>query len=44
MSWWIWAPHVAWLAALATWAVVAARPRQGRRSLRRLRDRELTRT
>jgi hypothetical protein len=44
MSWWTWVLHVAWLAALATWAVVAVRPRQGRRSLRRLRNRELTRT
>jgi hypothetical protein len=31
MSWWTWALHVAWLAALATWAVVAARPRHGSR-------------
>ena len=31
MSWWTWVLHVAWLAALATWAVVAARPRHGSR-------------
>jgi len=31
MSWWTWALHVAWLAVLATWAVVAARPRHGSR-------------
>jgi hypothetical protein len=44
MSWWTWVLHVAWLAFLATWAVVAARPRQGRAGLRRLRNRELTKT
>jgi len=44
MSWRTWALHVTWLAALAAWAVVAARPRQGRPSLRRLRNRELTKT
>jgi hypothetical protein len=44
MSWWTWALHVAWLAALAAWAVVAARPRQGQPRLRRLRSRELTKT
>jgi hypothetical protein len=44
MSWWTWALHVAWLAALAAWAVVAARPRQTQPRLRRLRSRELTRT
>ena len=31
MSWWTWVLHVAWLAVLATWAVVAARPRNGSR-------------
>jgi hypothetical protein len=41
MSWWTWALHVAWLAALAAWAVVAARPRQGQSRLRKLRSREL---
>ena len=44
MSWWTWVLHVAWLAGLAAWAVVAARPRQGRPGLRRRRNRELTRT
>jgi hypothetical protein len=44
MSWWTWALHVAWLAALAAWAFVAARPRQGQPRLRRLRARELTKT
>jgi hypothetical protein len=44
MSWWTWTLHVAWLAALAVWAFVAARPRQGQPRLRRLRARELTKT
>ncbi len=43
MTWWAWALHVAWLAALAAWAVVATRPpRQRQPRLRRLRPRELT--
>src|SRR5215218_5135883 len=44
MSWWTWVLHVAWLAGLAAWAVMAARPRKGRPGLRRRRNRELTRT
>jgi hypothetical protein len=44
MSWWTWTLHGAWLAALAAWAVVAARGRQGRPAFRRLGGRELTRT
>src|SRR5215216_4832005 len=42
MSWKTWGLHVAWLAALAAWAVVAARPRQAQPRFRRLRSRELT--
>ncbi len=43
MSWWTWALHGAWLAGLAAWAVVAARPpRQRQPRLHRLRARELT--
>jgi hypothetical protein len=42
MSWRTWALHAAWLVALAAWAVVAARPRQIRPRLRRLRTREPT--
>jgi hypothetical protein len=44
MSWRTWALHGAWLVALAAWAVVAARPRQGPAGLRRLRSRELMKT
>jgi hypothetical protein len=44
MSWWTWTLHGAWLAALAVWAVAAARGRQGRTAFRRLGGRELTRT
>ena len=44
MSWWTWTLHGAWLAALAAWAVVAARGRQRRPAFRRLGRRELTRT
>jgi hypothetical protein len=44
MSWRTWVLHGAWLVALAAWAVVAARPRQGPARLRRLRSRDLTKT
>jgi hypothetical protein len=43
MTWSAWTLHLAWLAALAAWAVVATRPpRQRQPRLRRLRPRELT--
>ncbi|HEU4898879.1 MAG TPA: hypothetical protein VFX88_15155 [Actinomycetota bacterium] len=43
MSRWTWALHVAWLAGLAAWAVVAARPsRQRQARLRQPHHRELT--
>jgi hypothetical protein len=40
MSWWSWALHGAWLAALAAWAAAAAGARQPLRGFRRLRSRE----
>jgi hypothetical protein len=44
MGRWTWTLHVAWLVALAAWAVVAARGRQRPPAFRRLGRRELTRT
>jgi hypothetical protein len=39
MSWWTWVLHVAWLAALGAWAVVASRAGQRLSRLHRLRNR-----